>query len=40
MIVTPIKIQGKKTKIIPNIVKLLNINEDTIWVEPFIILKK
>lgn len=36
MIVTPIKIQGKKTKIIPNIVELAKINDDTTWVEPFL----
>lgn len=36
MIVTPIKIQGKKTKIISNIVELAKINDNTTWVEPFL----
>lgn len=36
MIVTPIKIQGKKTKLINDINNLAQINEDTIWVEPFL----
>lgn len=36
MIVTPIKIQGKKTKIIPYIVELTKINDNTTWLEPFL----
>lgn len=36
MLVTPIKIQGKKTKIIPDIINLINIDDNTIWIEPFL----
>lgn len=36
MLVTPIKIQGKKTKIIPEIKNTVNITKDTIWIEPFL----
>lgn len=36
MLVTPIKIQGKKTKIISDIQKSVNISNDQIWVEPFL----
>lgn len=33
--VPPIKIQGIKTKLVPLIKSNININSDTIWVEPF-----
>lgn len=36
MIVTPIKIQGKKTKLVPNIIENVNLNDNTIWIEPFL----
>lgn len=36
MLVTPIKIQGKKTKIIPEIQNTVNLTGDTIWIEPFL----
>ena len=36
MIVTPIKIQGKKTKLVPNIIENINLNSDSIWIEPFL----
>lgn len=36
MLVTPIKIQGKKTKIIPEIKNNINISDETIWIEPFL----
>lgn len=36
MIVTPIKIQGKKTKLVPKIIENVNINDNTIWIEPFL----
>ena len=36
MLVTPIKIQGKKTKIIPEIQNTVNLTSDTIWIEPFL----
>lgn len=36
MIVTPIKIQGKKTKLVPNIIENIKLNNNTIWIEPFL----
>lgn len=36
MIVAPIKIQGKKTKIVEHIKNAADIGEKTIWVEPFL----
>lgn len=36
MIVAPIKIQGKKTKLVPSIIEEINISKETIWVEPFL----
>ena len=36
MIVTPIKIQGKKTKLVPQIINNIILNNDTIWIEPFL----
>lgn len=36
MIVTPIKIQGKKTKLVPNIIENVKLNDNTIWIEPFL----
>lgn len=36
MIVTPIKIQGKKTKLVPKIIENINLSKDTIWIEPFL----
>lgn len=36
MIVTPIKIQGKKTKLVPQIINNIILNKDTIWIEPFL----
>ena len=36
MIVTPIKIQGKKTKLVPYIIENTNLSNETIWIEPFL----
>lgn len=35
MIISPIKIQGKKTKLVPEIIKLIP-NEKFVWIEPFL----
>lgn len=35
MIVTPIKIQGKKTKILPNILEIIP-KDEFVWIEPFL----
>lgn len=36
MLVTPIKIQGKKTKIIQDIIDHVELSEKDVWVEPFL----
>lgn len=36
MIIAPIKIQGKKTKLVPYILDNITLDENTIWVEPFL----
>ena len=36
MIITPIKIQGKKTKLVPHIIENIDLTDNTIWVEPFL----
>lgn len=36
MIVSPIKIQGKKTKILPEIIMSLPTEKDYVWIEPFL----
>lgn len=36
MIVTPIKIQGKKTKLVPYIIENTSLSNETIWIEPFL----
>ena len=33
--IPPLKIQGSKTKLLPIIKENVTLNEDTIWVEPF-----
>ena len=36
MIIAPIKIQGKKTKLVPYILENIRLSHDTIWIEPFL----
>lgn len=36
MLVSPIKIQGKKTKIVPDILKCIPAQNDFLWIEPFL----